>query len=159
MSRFWQVCFKLSYKISRNPLRGLIRMQKSIKVHLPHYEIPQPSPHYSTTFPTGLLPPPVRSMDRNCCPLHWTTCPSGQPRCPPRHVLRPGKWFPHSWGRSTPMGCIWVTWGVGSVDKLDDWNLMMKTWKWTVKTAEKKQQRKNLILNFLYHFCTNDITM
>ena len=30
----------------KNPLRGLIRMQKSIEIHLPYYEIPQLSPHY-----------------------------------------------------------------------------------------------------------------
>ena len=29
----------------KNPLRWLIGMQKSIEIHLPHYEIPQPSPH------------------------------------------------------------------------------------------------------------------
>ena len=31
--------------IKKNPFRGLIGMQKTIEVHLPHYEIPQPSPH------------------------------------------------------------------------------------------------------------------
>ena len=41
-STFWQVCLKLSYKIWKNPLRGLIGMQKTMETHLPHYEISQP---------------------------------------------------------------------------------------------------------------------
>ena len=48
MSNFWQVRLKLSYKISKNTLRWLIGMQKTIEIHLPHYEIPQPSPHKCT---------------------------------------------------------------------------------------------------------------
>ena len=42
---FGWLCCKLSYKISKNPLVGLITMQKAIEIHLPHYKIPQPSPH------------------------------------------------------------------------------------------------------------------
>ena len=40
------------------------------------------------------------------------------------------------------MGCIWVEWkGGASVDKLDDRNLMMKSWKWTIKTKENKTEQ------------------
>ena len=37
---------KLSYNISKNLLRGFIMEQKHIEFHMPHYEIPQPSPRY-----------------------------------------------------------------------------------------------------------------
>ena len=33
----------------KNPLRGLIGTQKPIEFHLPHYKIPQSSPHYPTS--------------------------------------------------------------------------------------------------------------
>ena len=36
-----QVGLKLSYRIQKNPLRGLIGMQKTIEIYLPHYEFPQ----------------------------------------------------------------------------------------------------------------------
>ena len=42
----WWLCLKLSFKVSKNPSKGLIRMQKTIEIHLPHYKIPQQSPHY-----------------------------------------------------------------------------------------------------------------
>ena len=45
---FWQPSIKRFYKVSKNPLRMFIWMQKSIELHLPHYEIPQLSSHYST---------------------------------------------------------------------------------------------------------------
>ena len=35
---------KLSYNKSKNPLRGFIWVQKNIGIHLPYYEMPQPSP-------------------------------------------------------------------------------------------------------------------
>ena len=37
---FRRLSIKQSYKISKNPLRMFIWMQKSIEFHLPHYEIP-----------------------------------------------------------------------------------------------------------------------
>ena len=43
---------KFSFKTSKNPLKGLIGMQKAIEFHLPHYEIPQPSPHQHTCIST-----------------------------------------------------------------------------------------------------------
>ena len=33
---FWWLCLKLSYKILKNTLKGLIRMQKTFEIHLPH---------------------------------------------------------------------------------------------------------------------------
>ena len=48
----WKIYFEMYepsikrfYKISKNPLRMFIWMQKSIEFHLPHYEIPQLSSH------------------------------------------------------------------------------------------------------------------
>ena len=41
MLNFCQVRLKLSYKMSKNPLRGLNGMQKTIEIQLPHYEFPQ----------------------------------------------------------------------------------------------------------------------
>ena len=49
---FWQPSIKRFYKISKNPLRMFIWMQKSIEFHLPHYEIPQLSSYYCTYFST-----------------------------------------------------------------------------------------------------------
>ena len=49
--------FLTRYK--KKPLRGLIGMQKTIEIHLPHYEIPQLLPHwwwvYGKTFPGNPL--------------------------------------------------------------------------------------------------------
>ena len=45
MATFWQIHLKFFYKIYKDPLKGLIRMQKIIETRLPHYEMPQPSPH------------------------------------------------------------------------------------------------------------------
>ena len=42
---FW-LSIKQSYNVSKNPLRTLIWIQKSIEFHLPHYEIPQLSSRY-----------------------------------------------------------------------------------------------------------------
>ena len=39
-----------TYKISRNPFRKLIWIQKSIEFQLPHYSIPQLSSHYSWQY-------------------------------------------------------------------------------------------------------------
>ena len=36
--QFWHVWLKKFYKVSKNPLRVLILMQKSIEFYLPHYE-------------------------------------------------------------------------------------------------------------------------
>ena len=46
MSNFWQFSIKMPYKISKNPFRRLIQMQKSIEFQLHHWEIPQLSPYY-----------------------------------------------------------------------------------------------------------------
>ena len=48
MPNFLWLCPKLSYNISKNPLKGVIRMRKTIEILLPHYKIPQQSPHYFT---------------------------------------------------------------------------------------------------------------
>ena len=60
MPNFWLLCLKFSYRISKNPSRGLIGMQKTIEIHLPHYEIPQPSLHY---------PSPLDFL--NIIPIKW----------------------------------------------------------------------------------------
>ena len=46
MPYFCQLRLKLSYKIQTNPFRMLIKVQKCIEFHLPHYKIPQPCSHY-----------------------------------------------------------------------------------------------------------------
>ena len=46
MSNFWQSSIKMPYKISKNPFRRLIQMQKSIEFQLHHWEIPQLSSFY-----------------------------------------------------------------------------------------------------------------
>ena len=43
---FWWLCLRLSYNVSKNPLRGFIGVQKRIEFYLPHYKIPQLSSHY-----------------------------------------------------------------------------------------------------------------
>ena len=50
VSNFWWLTPKLCYKISRNPLRMFIWMQKSIEFYLKHYEIPQPLLRYLKVF-------------------------------------------------------------------------------------------------------------
>ena len=46
MSNFWQSSIKMPYKITKNPFRWLIQMQKSIEFQLHHWEIPQLSTYY-----------------------------------------------------------------------------------------------------------------
>ena len=46
MSNFWQSSIKSSYKVSKNPFKRLIQMQKFIEFQLHHREIPQLSPYY-----------------------------------------------------------------------------------------------------------------
>ena len=43
-SNFWQPQIVLQ-DIKKNPLKGLIGMQNTIEIYLPHYDIPQLSPH------------------------------------------------------------------------------------------------------------------
>ena len=43
---FWWLCTKFSCKISKNPLRRFIWIQKSIEFQLPHCKIPQPCSYY-----------------------------------------------------------------------------------------------------------------
>ena len=52
---FWWLRLKLSYNVSKNLLRWFIGVWKHIEFHLPHYEIPQPSPRY------------CRESPNNCC--------------------------------------------------------------------------------------------
>ena len=50
MLNFWLFWPKLSYKISKNTLRGCFEMQNTIKFHLNHYVIPQLSTCYLSSF-------------------------------------------------------------------------------------------------------------
>ena len=56
MSNVWQSLIKRPHKKSKNPLRRLIQMQKSIEFYLHHWEIPQLSPYYSglSRFPAHI---------------------------------------------------------------------------------------------------------
>ena len=71
MSTFWQSSIKRPYKISKNPSRVLIQMEKSIEFQLHQWEIPQLSPHTNDPFQNGGLE----------CTCFWTMCVSSVPHC------------------------------------------------------------------------------
>ena len=55
MSKFWQSPVKMPYKITKNPFRGLIQMQKSIEFQLHLWKITQLSPYYCASIIRGLI--------------------------------------------------------------------------------------------------------